>query len=92
MLPVSCQGPRAPIVISKVFRSSDCVAVVADSGIPLVRYSVLETERLIEDLVLRQRRAEKQGDIQGSRFFRQWVADLRSAVEETKAEGSSDRP
>ena len=77
---------------SKVFRFSGCVAVVEEGGIPLVRYSVSRTEKLIEDLTLRQLRAEDQGDVQGSRFFRQWVADLRSAVKDTKTEESLNSP
>lgn len=68
------------------------VTVVQNEGVPVVKYTVRQTEKLIEDLALKRDQSRCQGDKPSFRFFEQWVLELKAAVAAKRTERSLDCP
>lgn len=68
------------------------VSVIDEPGVPPLKYTIPQAERLIRDLEMKRDQSKQRRDKHAHRFFSQWVLELKVAAAVAKVDRTSDCP
>lgn len=79
-------------MLCAVTEKPNAVTITDEPGVPTLKYTVPQAERLIRDLEKKRDQSRQCRDKHAHRFFSQWVLELKVATAVARVEGSLNTP